>query len=283
MRRREFITLLGGAAVSLPAAARARGPASPAIEGRSSASPDGYALAAAAGTPQVDRIDIIEYGTFTLERTIEGRDAQGINRATATNVAHAATTRTVPAQIGTTFGCRYKVVGKPEDEPVELRRIVVFPPPGLRPSASSKPVSRDESTLQTRIGQSNYMFYTFEDSFELVPGTWSMEMWHGNRKLATQSFTVVKPDGAVAKPDAGAARPDAGAAKPDAGVAKPGAGAAKPDAGVAKPGAGAAKPDAGAAKPGAGAAKPGAGAAKPGAGAVKPGGGAVKPDAGEGL
>jgi hypothetical protein len=194
MRRREFITFLGGTAASWPLGARAQQLAMPVIGFLNGASPDGYAPMVAASTLQIDRIDITEYGTYTLDRTIQGRDAQGINQATATNIQHAATTRTVPAQIGTTFGFRYKVIGKPEDTPINLRRIVVFPPSGLRPSPSSKPVSQDESTFQTKIGQTSYMFYTFEDSFELLPGTWIIEMWYGNRKLAIQRFTVVKPD-----------------------------------------------------------------------------------------
>jgi uncharacterized protein DUF3859 len=193
MRRREFIAGLGSA-VAWPLAAHAQ----PAIGFLYRASLGGYAPVLAASTLQIDRIDIIEYGTYTLDRTIEGRNARGINQATATNINHAAATRTVSAQIGTTFGFRYKVIGKPEDVPVDLRRIVVFPPSGLRPSASSKPMSQDEATLQTKIGQTSYIFYTFEDNFELVPGTWTIEMWYGNRKLATQSFTVVKPN---SKPD----------------------------------------------------------------------------------
>ena len=112
--------------------------------------------------------------------------------ATATNVRHAATKRTVPAQIGTSFGFRYNVVGKPDGAPVNLRKIVIFPAPGLQPSPSSKRVPQAEFTVQTKIGQTNFELYTLEENFELVGGTWVIEMWHGNRKLATQSFILEK-------------------------------------------------------------------------------------------
>ena len=144
-----------------------------------------------AQAPSVDRIDIVEYGTYSVDRRVQGRDARGINQATATNVQHATTTKEIPARIGTTFGLRYKIIGKPDEAPITLRRIVVFPAPGLQPPSSSKPLARDEFAVQARVGETNYMFYTLEDSFELVPGIWVIEIWYGNRKLASQSFTVI--------------------------------------------------------------------------------------------
>jgi hypothetical protein len=148
-----------------------------------------------AQAPSVDRIEVIEYGTYRVERHVQGRDPRGINQATATNVQHTGTTRDIPARIGTTFGFRYRIIGKPDEAPIALRRIVVFPAPGLQPSASSRPLPRDEFTVQARIGETNYVFYTLEDGFELVPGSWAIEIWYGNRKLATQSFTIGKTDG----------------------------------------------------------------------------------------
>jgi hypothetical protein len=148
--------------------------------------------AAYAQIPKIERIDFMEYGIYTVDREIEGRDALGINKAAASNVRHAATMRTIPAQLGTTFGFRYKVMGKPNDAPVDLRQIVIFPPPGIVPSRSSKPIAQDEFALHTKIGQTSYASYTLEDSFELVPGSWTVEIWHGDRKLATQRFRVIK-------------------------------------------------------------------------------------------
>jgi len=146
--------------------------------------------------PSIDRIEIGEYGIYSVDRRVQGRDPRGINQATATNVQHAATTRDIPAHIGTTFGFRYKIVGKPDEAAITLRRVVVFPAPGLQPSSASKPLPRDEFAVQARIGETNYMFYTLEDAFELVSGVWTVEIWYGNRKLASQTFTVGKAEGA---------------------------------------------------------------------------------------
>ena len=149
---------------------------------------------ALAQTPKIENIEFLEYGIYTVDRRIQGRDALGINKATASNVRHAATMRTVPAQIGTTFGFCYKLIGTPYNAPVDLRKIVIFPPPGLMPSPASPPIPRDEFILHTQIGQTSYAAYTLEDRFELVPGNWIIEIWHGNRKLATQYFTLVNFD-----------------------------------------------------------------------------------------
>jgi hypothetical protein len=144
-------------------------------------------------TPQIERIRSTEYGIYTVDREIQGRDALGINKAAASNVRHAATLRTIPAEIGTTFGFRYEVMGKPHAAPIELRQVVIFPSPGLTPSfsSSSRSIIRDEFLLQTRIGETSYAFYTLEDAFELVPGSWVFEIWQGNRRLAMQVFKVI--------------------------------------------------------------------------------------------
>ena len=118
------------------------------------------------------------------------RDAHGIIKASASNVRHAATPRTVPTQIGTTFGFRYRLAGTPNGTPVNLREIVIFPPTGLVPKESSSPIVQDEFTLQSRIGEIDYAAYTLEDSFELVTGEWTIEIWYGDQKLGTQKFKI---------------------------------------------------------------------------------------------
>jgi len=144
-----------------------------------------------ARTAQVDRIEFTEYGIYTVDRDIQGRDALGINKAAALNVRHAATLRTVPAQIGVTFGFRYKLVGTPNEAPVDLREVIIFSSTGIVPKGSSSPIAQDEFTLQTRIGEINYTAYTLEDSFELLTGEWTIEIWYGDQRLGTQSFKII--------------------------------------------------------------------------------------------
>jgi hypothetical protein len=167
---------------------------------------------------EVQRLDITDFGIYALDREISGRNPQGISLGTATNVAHTATQRTVPAQIGATFGFRYRIVGKPEGAIIPLKKVIIYPAPGLQTQTSSSRVRKVEFKHEARIGETNTELYTLEDQFELVPGTWVLEMWLGSRKLAGQPFRLQteklereKPDrrrAQVGKPNPG--KPDSG-------------------------------------------------------------------------
>ena len=136
------------------------------------------------------QIEFTDYGVYAVDRKIRDRDSLGINTATGSNIRHTATLRTIPAQIGTTFGFQFRIVGKPYDAPIDLRGVVKFPSPGMIVPSSTTPVAQDQFKIQTRIGEPVYFSYTIEDSFELVPGVWTMEIWHGDRRLGAQTFTL---------------------------------------------------------------------------------------------
>jgi len=168
--------------------------------------------AALAQTPKVERLEISDFGTYSVDRESKGRDSHGVKLATGTNIQHQETKTAIPAQIGTSFGFRSKIIGEPEGATVALRKVIVFPAPGLQPTPGKR-VTRDESTIEATIGETRADLYTLEDNFELVPGTWVVELWFGGRKLASESFTLEKTD-ASAKPDT-ASKPGA-TAKPKA-------------------------------------------------------------------
>jgi hypothetical protein len=142
---------------------------------------------------RVDRIEFLEYGIYTLDREVQGKDETGIKRGVGSNIRHAASLRTIPTQLGITFGFRYKVIGSPYNMPIDLRALVVFPAHGLRPSLSTQPIPQFEFTQHTKIGEMGFASYTLEDSFELVRGPWAIEIWYADRKLGTQNFTLVDP------------------------------------------------------------------------------------------
>ena len=46
------------------------------------------------------------------------------------------------------------------------------------------------SIFKKKIGETAYLGYGIENDWEIVPGTWTFEIWYSGRKLAEQSFTL---------------------------------------------------------------------------------------------
>ena len=146
---------------------------------------------AGAQTPQVQRIEIVEYGIYAVEEKNCQRDAQGIARCDRTDVRHAATTWTIPAQHGVEFGLKYRVAGSPNGAQVTLKRDWLLPDPGFR-QPGKEPITRLDRVDQVRIGDVTYVSYGFDDPWELVPGPWVLEIWYEGRRLTSRTFNVVK-------------------------------------------------------------------------------------------
>lgn len=149
---------------------------------------------AGAQTPQVERIEVVDYGIYTAEIISSQRDAQGLLQNTSSNVQHVQTTRDVPAQIGVRFGFRFRVVGSPSGAEIRLKKITIFPPGGLLNSPSAQPISRSESTITATVGDEvRYTAYKFDEPWELAAGRWTIELWQDDQKLLSEDFTVFKP------------------------------------------------------------------------------------------
>lgn len=149
----------------------------------------------AAQAQQVERIDITEAGIYRSE--ITGSAASPGTPTGKTNIVAGVTliqkTTTIPVALGTSFGFRYVVVGQPNDAAVALRVVSHYPSPGLRDPATGNTYMRSEYSVQKKLGVETYKGYSFEHAWEQVAGTWTFEVWQGDRKLGAQSFTVVKP------------------------------------------------------------------------------------------
>ncbi len=142
--------------------------------------------------PRINKIDVIDYGIYTATSNKVKASGQGIGQNNVTGERLVAMTRTVPMQLGVHFGFHYTVVGTPAGAMAPLRIVTLFPSPGLHNPKASQPILRNEYTIERAIGKPTYHDYSFEDQWELVPGTWTMEIWDGDRKLLSESFTVVK-------------------------------------------------------------------------------------------
>src|SRR6476659_3315497 len=131
----------------------------------------------------IERIDIVDAGVF---RSGKGKVAQtgtptGNLRIVANWELISATT-TIQPKIGMEFGFQYLVVGKPQGQTVTLRSVTLHPRPGLRLPGTGNSIMRGESDVTTEIGAIAYRGYRFDQEWELVPGTWTFELWDGQRK-----------------------------------------------------------------------------------------------------
>lgn len=153
---------------------------------------DGYAQAA-----KIKQVEITEYGMYRAAIMSAQRDEKGVLQSSLGEVQHIKTTVIIPAQLGVRFGIRFTPVGTPKGATVKLRKVVTFPSP-LKPN-SGPPISRSVTMLTAVLGETQYTDYGFDDPWELVTGTWVVEFWDGERKLASQTYTVVTPPTDAAK------------------------------------------------------------------------------------
>jgi hypothetical protein len=145
-----------------------------------------------AQTAQVESVEVIEHGIYTADEQSCHRDEQGILECARADVHHSVTTLTVPAQHGIHFGFRYRIVGTPDGASVKVTRITNFPPPGLSKPGAPELLRKYQYTDDEKVGQVGFVDYSFDDPWELVGGSWTIEIWIDNRRRASETFTVVQ-------------------------------------------------------------------------------------------
>ena len=154
-----------------------------------------FVSVASAHAQRIDRVDITDAGLY--ETTIEKAE-KAPGTATETRNALARTellqkTTRIDAKIGTHFGFSYKIIGQPNNGEANITFVTVPPAPGLKNPKTGKVSTREEYSAAVLFNGTGYAGYSFDEEWEIVPGTWTFELWDGQRKLASQSFEIVKP------------------------------------------------------------------------------------------
>jgi hypothetical protein len=140
----------------------------------------GLASAAVAAGParaqsaKVERIDVLESGQYT-----------GITLPKFVD-----TSLRVPGKVGTRFGLRIRVVGRPADAHVTLREIWRLPRPGARDPSTGRNYLEVTTDFQARMSEAFVRGYSFDQAWQIVPGEWLIEIWDGVRKMHSHRFTV---------------------------------------------------------------------------------------------
>jgi hypothetical protein len=142
---------------------------------------------------KIERVDVMEAGIYSIVR-----EGSAVAPGTAIGVVHDVketlvekTTR-IEARLGAHFGFRYLIVGKPKTGTANLKFIGIYPQGITNPKTGNTTV-RSEFSAAKPFGEKLYRGYTLDNDWEIVTGTWTFEIWDGDRKLASQSFELVKP------------------------------------------------------------------------------------------
>ncbi|MBV9835018.1 MAG: DUF3859 domain-containing protein [Alphaproteobacteria bacterium] len=165
-------------------------------------------LAGPATAADVTALQVVEVGLFRAVTTGEMPSPQAVNERTALldNVVFYNLTTKVPARLGIRFGTRFRVVGAPANQTVMLRSIWRIPEPGIQKPETGKFYRESIADNENVIGGLSMRGYTFDDYWEIRCGEWLQEVWFGDRKLLSQTFTVEDCQG-VPSAARGMARP----------------------------------------------------------------------------
>jgi HEAT repeat protein len=159
----------------------------------------------------IQRAEIMEYGLYEADRLgrIEGAETSMGSLAVANkeSVRLIDKTTRIPAEIGRHFGIGHVIHGEPHNARVKYT-IKVFTP-GLKKPPDPGPqlyspqdvrIPKEQSSTTTQnleqwssyanLNKPAYDFFVFEHEWELVPGTWTFQVWYRDEMLAEQSFDI---------------------------------------------------------------------------------------------
>lgn len=152
----------------------------------------GEPVAALSQDIQVDGVSVIERGVFRGRGG--GRPVAESHLGAVANVRDITllhNTTTIFASKGLRFGVRYLINGTPKRAELDLRLVTRFPLAGLFDPVGNLRHHNSAYGLRALIGVPSYREFMFDHEWEIVPGEWIFEFWHGERLIGSQRFCVL--------------------------------------------------------------------------------------------
>lgn len=142
--------------------------------------------------PVVESVTILEHGTFKaqlLDRVPRPSDPSGFAN-TLTGHKLIEQTERICARLGVRFGVTIRLEGKPDGAPVMLEIVNNYPSPGI---VNDKGQTFEKTRFPWRafIGQPTSIVFTFDETWEMMHGTWSYDIEYKGIKLAERAFMVM--------------------------------------------------------------------------------------------
>ena len=145
--------------------------------------------------PQIDHIDLVAAGFYDasaakVAESVPAPAAAGGTTNQLTDVQLLSESPADTARVGIGFGVRFRSSGEPRGAQATLRSVWKIPEPGIHNPTNNNTFRQSVVDFTTAIGSVHWRGYGFDQPWEVVPGTWTIEIWQGDRKLLEHSFTI---------------------------------------------------------------------------------------------
>jgi hypothetical protein len=94
-------------------------------------------------------------------------------------------------RLGVRFGIGFTIRGGPAGTPTTVRRVWHFPP--MTNPQTGETSSSTDYTFRCTLNEPCFTGQVLSQDFELVAGTWSVDVWVGSTQVITHSFELFQP------------------------------------------------------------------------------------------
>ncbi len=161
---------------------------------------------ALADMPSVTGARVVEYGQYQVVRgaRVDATETAAGYMSRVQAYEWVGGAHQIPAEVGRAFGLKYIVEGEPAGERVALTVVGTFPPQGMTHPDTGDTTHEQRYRRYVRIGEETFDGYGLSKPWEVVPGEWTIQVFHGEQLLIERAFIVEEPDrtaGLRAHPD----------------------------------------------------------------------------------
>jgi hypothetical protein len=142
-----------------------------------------------------DRAEVIRYGIIEakVSKVVEDKSISAGQRSNYEEGKITKETNRIKPEKDLIFGVEIKMHGRPEGRQVRVRVVWLYPEPGLKNPNTGRLTLRDEFESTQKVGTTQIYQWTLGDEWTQVPGTWTVQLWKDDRRLAQQSFEMLEP------------------------------------------------------------------------------------------
>ncbi len=164
----------------------------------------GMFLVSSCATNQETAVNSIEItgfgilGYYSVRTEPDETSSVGAKLGAAKGLQLSSQTTRIPIRPGLAYGVRFVVHGNPPDATVDIR-VILRSTNACVLRDTGRVVYQNDSVLKVRVGETRHIGGRFPVSKEEdhcigepQPGTDTIELYHGDRKLAERTFQIIK-------------------------------------------------------------------------------------------